>query len=168
MSDIVKYIRTLVGEFFLFPPGIKHSSAADWITRYYGAPVSAGFVESTDGTSLECHGRSASLRLRAADCDGEDLMTTLGLRQPAEHSERLANLQDALALALSLLSQLEPGDSRGVSDAFVAMAAVDANVETEATMQLIRDAIPHPPAITLTNPTVVTVEPIQPNDRTGL
>jgi hypothetical protein len=88
VSDIVKYIRTLAGEFFLFPPGIKHSSAADWITRYYGAPVSAGFVESTDGTSLECHGRSASLRLRAADCDGEDLMATLGLRQSSPSAWR--------------------------------------------------------------------------------
>jgi hypothetical protein len=51
---------------------------------------------------------------------------------------------------------------------FVAMAAVDANVETEATMQLIRDALPNPPTITLANPTVVTAEPFQPNDRTGL
>jgi hypothetical protein len=55
--------------------------------------------------------------------------------------EFAAPVRDALGLALSYLVQNEPGDSRAVSDEFVAMAAIHAGLGGEKAMAVIRDAI---------------------------
>ena len=48
----------------------------------------------------------------------------------------------ALELALILLSKYEPGDSRAVSDDFVAMAAIHADANTsEDCVELVRQSI---------------------------
>lgn len=50
-------------------------------------------------------------------------------------------LKDALSLAVHMLSHHEPGDSRAVSDRFVALAAVSCGVDTAADLEVIRDAL---------------------------
>ena len=48
--------------------------------------------------------------------------------------------KEALELALAILIRLEPGDSRAVSDEFVAMAEVLHNGGSEESMSIIRAA----------------------------
>lgn len=50
-------------------------------------------------------------------------------------------LRDALRLALSWLSLNEPGDSRAVSDEFVAMAAVSCGLGDAASDAVIQNAL---------------------------
>jgi hypothetical protein len=51
------------------------------------------------------------------------------------------DLEEALKLAVGLLAPLEPGDSRAVSNEFVALAAVQCGMATDDVMQVIRDGI---------------------------
>lgn len=51
------------------------------------------------------------------------------------------NLQTALRLAVQLLEPYEPGDSRAVSDEFVALAALVSGDDCIAVMQIINDAL---------------------------
>ncbi len=50
-------------------------------------------------------------------------------------------LQKALDLALAILVRFEPGDSRAVSDEFVAMASVAAGNENDACLEIIARAM---------------------------
>jgi len=59
----------------------------------------------------------------------------------ARMEEQNANLRAALSLALSWLIHNEPGDSRGVSDEFVAMASVLDDVMNDEVMPIIHKAI---------------------------
>jgi hypothetical protein len=62
---------------------------------------------------------------------------------PGFDPSRIADLELALELALAWLSRFEPGDSRAVSDEFVAMAAIlcEARTDHDECRQIIRDAI---------------------------
>jgi len=57
------------------------------------------------------------------------------------YSKREEDLALALNLALEWLIRREPGDSRAVSNEFVAMAAIEAGLTDEACRQVIRDAL---------------------------
>jgi hypothetical protein len=61
----------------------------------------------------------------------------------AIHPSRIADLELALDLALARLVHLEPGDSRAVSNEFVAMAAISCNIRDnlDECRQIIRDAL---------------------------
>lgn len=54
---------------------------------------------------------------------------------------RVSRLERALNLALEILGKFEPGDSRAVSNEFVAMAAVSAGHEDTGVMSIIDDAL---------------------------
>ncbi len=56
-------------------------------------------------------------------------------------SIREARLSDALKLAVAMLAPLEPGDSRAVSDEFVALAAVSVGEDDDAVMEVIEAAL---------------------------
>lgn len=47
----------------------------------------------------------------------------------------------ALKLAVQMLSEYEPGDSRAVSNEFVALAAVECNLVDNTVMQVINQAL---------------------------
>lgn len=53
----------------------------------------------------------------------------------------IVNLREALGLALVYLERFEPGDSRAVSDEFVALAAVQCGLGDDACMAVIRRAL---------------------------
>lgn len=53
----------------------------------------------------------------------------------------ISDLREALGLALAYLSRFEPGDSRAVSDEFVAMAAVQCGIGDDACMAIINRAL---------------------------
>lgn len=60
----------------------------------------------------------------------------------ATKNARIAALEAALNLALEILVKFEPGDSRAVSNEFVAMAAVACNLDDQtAAQELIRTAL---------------------------
>lgn len=54
---------------------------------------------------------------------------------------RIEHLQKALGLCTATLAQLEPGDSRCVSDQFVAVAAVEAGCEDDRSLEVIEAEI---------------------------
>lgn len=56
----------------------------------------------------------------------------------------IGELREALGLALKILEPNEPGDSRAVSNEFVAMAAVHAGVSNPECGEIIRKALSHP------------------------
>lgn len=56
-------------------------------------------------------------------------------------NQRVGDLQKALNLALRYLFAHEPGDSRAVSDEFVAMCAVSSNCVNEQCRQIIERAL---------------------------
>lgn len=50
-------------------------------------------------------------------------------------------LKKALTLAVNMLAHYEPGDSRAVSNEFVALAAVQCDLVDDAVMKVIEDAL---------------------------
>lgn len=57
--------------------------------------------------------------------------------------KRESNLTEALNLALDLLYPSESGDSRAISNEFVAMGAVLCGIEDDKTMEVIRVQLAH-------------------------
>lgn len=59
------------------------------------------------------------------------------------YKARIAELSGALELALALLGKFEPGDSRAVSDHFVAMAAILAGgtIVNEESRQIVKNML---------------------------
>lgn len=55
--------------------------------------------------------------------------------------DETANLREALMLAVNMLSIFEPGDSRAVSDEFVALACVCTGDTSPDVMAVIRAAL---------------------------
>lgn len=53
----------------------------------------------------------------------------------------IERLKEALSLAVQMLFPYEPGDSRAVSDEFVALAAVDCGLADDKCMKVIRDSL---------------------------
>jgi hypothetical protein len=76
-------------------------------------PITGNFVQAEPPQQFTTEQLQQMLEQRAADA-------TL-LR---EQERRMADLQMVADLALNTLTQFEPGDSRAVSDEFVAMAAI--------------------------------------------
>lgn len=62
---------------------------------------------------------------------------------PYRAGERIRELEQALNLALCMLERHEPGDSRAISNEFVALACVDANKGDEASNAVIEAALKH-------------------------
>ena len=60
---------------------------------------------------------------------------------PVAQAEGVERLTEALGLALKYLAAHEPGDSRAVSDEFVAMAAIHAGLGSDEAMAVIRAAL---------------------------
>jgi hypothetical protein len=78
--------------------------------------------QEPDGLKAHC---SSPIGLRAHEA-ATRLVELLKERDEARNrvDERVADLELALDLALNQLSEFEPGDSRAVSNEFVAMAAI--------------------------------------------
>jgi hypothetical protein len=92
-------------------------------------------ISQSEGLLLEAYGPLEMARLI------ERSMTDA--TNPTVGGERIADLELALDLALDWLGEREPGDSRVVSDEFVAMAAIrcEANTDLEECREIIRAAI---------------------------
>lgn len=58
-----------------------------------------------------------------------------------------AAVRDALSLAVNMLAPLEPGDSRAVSDEFVALASVACGDMRQEVMDIIRARLSAPPLL---------------------
>lgn len=59
----------------------------------------------------------------------------------SSQAAEIAEMRMALSLAVNMLSQYEPGDSRAVSDEFVALAAVQCGLGDERSDAVIRTAL---------------------------
>lgn len=55
--------------------------------------------------------------------------------------QQIKDLRDALSLAVNMLAPYEPGDSRAVSDEFVALASVVSGDTSGEVMPIIRAAL---------------------------
>ena len=58
-----------------------------------------------------------------------------------EAAKRIEQLKNALSVALGMLAPYEPGDSRAVSDEFVALATVECEIDDEASWVVINAAL---------------------------
>lgn len=92
---------------------------------------------------LEADRDALQARVEKAEAEAEAFKATLAKAgyELITVEAKLAQMRQALTLALARLEPLEPGDSRAVSDEFVAMAAIVAGIGNKKGDEIIEAAL---------------------------
>ena len=120
----------------------EEATAGPWRSVPWHIEEGPPAVRVPDGWLL-CSTAGENDARHIATFDPPTVIALLDAKAKAE--ARVVDLQLALDVALSWLTPYEPGDSRAVSDGFVAMAAIACNLDdVESSRVILRAALATP------------------------